>query len=181
MVILSIWTVPPATPQARASTSVSRTDHPPSLAAKSALGWAQVMLERLRHILWLTTGVLPAGGDTYVLEQSNFPSAPIECFPASQRETFSHLMGGDTAVVDGPLLADVLRRFDAVNGDAADTFPEDIVEPLGMAWRYAVPALESPDSRMTLLLCHAALDGLLRLLGEGCCSYPESRCSSKGA
>jgi hypothetical protein len=36
-----------------------------------------------------------------------------------------------------------------------------------MAWRYAEPALESPDSRMTLLLCHAALDGLLRLLGEG--------------
>jgi len=153
----------------------SSTAHfPPPVLATTVAGFTRVVLERLRYDLWLVTGVLPRPGHTWVFEQSPFPHQPLEHFAPGLREDFGNwLQDPPFADVDNIILIGVVSRFGFLDEDDC---PEEVAEPLRMAWRYAVPAIESPDTRMALLLSYAAIDGLLRMRGED-----DSRVSSRVA
>jgi hypothetical protein len=143
----------------------SSTAHlPPAILATTVAGFTRVVLERMRYDLWLVTGVLPRPGDTWVFEQSPFPFQPLEHFAPDMLHAFGgSLQDPASGVVGATPLTGVVRRFGFL---FEDDCPEDVAQPLVMAWRYAVPAIDSPDARMTLLLSYAAIDGLLRTRDE---------------
>lgn len=156
----------PREPMAMAVTICqSSTAHlPPPILAITVAGFTRVVLERLRYDLWLVTGVLPRPGHTWIVEQSPFPHQPLEHFAPGLLETFGGwLQDPRSAVVDNTALISVVSRLRFLDEDDC---PEEVAEPLRMVWRYAEPAIDSPDARMTLLLSYAAIDGLLRTRGE---------------
>ena len=166
----------PREPMAMAVTicQSSTAQLPRPILATTVAGFTRVVLERLRYDLWLVTGALLRPGYTWVVEQSPFPHQPLEHFAPGLLETFGGwFQDPRSAVVDNTALISVVSRFGFL---FEDDCPEEVAGPLLLAWRYAVPAIDSPDVRMALLLSYAAIDGLLRARDED-----DSRVSSRVA
>lgn len=130
-------------------------------AASTASGMAYVMIERLRCHIWLATGVLPHRGDSFSLPLSAFPILPSLRQPAGLEEMhYSPQAHRPSPRIEPALLFEIDERMAPLYGHY-EQFPEGITAPLWVAQTFMTPAIDTPDSLVTLLFAYAAIEGLL--------------------
>ncbi len=131
-----------------------------SFAATTAFAGADILAENARWDIWLTTGVLPRLGDSYVVGNPSFPVMSPERFPASWRETHARALSTESPLLDAELLVSIHHRMEALRNQQ-DHFPLELTTPLWVANSFIHSAIDVSDDLVTLVLAHAAVDGLL--------------------
>lgn len=132
------------------------------IAGMTAIVLPVAMLEGIRFILWLATGVFCGKGDCYISEESRFPVARLERRSASVGEMFPSGSENPMAHIDANVLYQiVLRHEGAVKGLADAQLVDDIVVPLWTASTFLDAAVRSPDKLLVQFLCYSALEGMM--------------------
>ncbi len=135
-----------------------------AVAGTTAIAFPAAMLESMRFVLWLSTGVFCGNGDYYVTEESAFPIADLERQAASVQEVFSRGLDDRVGKLDESVIRDIMVRHEGgVHGAAGVELSEEALRPLWTALTFLDAALRSADTHFVLFFCYSALEGMLLL------------------